>query len=160
MLLLALLCAPAVEAEVYRCDHNGQPVYTDRPCAAGAAPATLPSINGMSPQPAASDLARDYDERRATESKEHREADAAWLQEHEARKAREDLIRSAMVQGRIIKGMRPEQVQRVLHSPTRIEGAGSESERWIYESGGEQRSIGFKDGVVSTDASRKARTKK
>jgi hypothetical protein len=155
----AVLCTAAAHAEIYRCEQDGQVTYTDRPCAAGAAPVPLAPINAISapPAPGAQDLARQYDRRTARETAARQKARAQAAEDYAAKKARQDAIRKALIEGRVIEGMTPEQVRTVLNEPTRIEGAGGANERWIYVDGRSRRTISFRNGLVAADRTRHVR---
>ncbi len=155
-LLLVCTALPA-SAEIYRCVQNGRPVFTDQACAPGAAPAKLPAIIGVPAERNAPDLAKQYDADSARQAGTQAGADAEWLKARRENASREDAIRKATIENRVIKGMTPAQVQRVLNLPSRVENQGSTTERWVYETGGERRTITFKNGAVSADATRTSR---
>jgi hypothetical protein len=80
-------------------------------------------------------------------------ADAAWVAAHQAEVANADRIRRAEIENRVVKGMTQDQVERILNEPTRVEHSLS-VERWIYQNGRTRRTIGFRDGLVVSDADR------
>ncbi|MBX6420108.1 MAG: DUF4124 domain-containing protein [Nevskia sp.] len=153
------LFAASARAEIYRCEQNGQLTYTDRPCAHGAAPAQLPPINTVPAQPApdASALARQYDRDTARETAARKKARAQAAEAYAVKKAQQEAVRQALIEGRVVKGMTPDQVRTVLNEPTRIENPGSARERWIYVNGRSRRTISFRDGVVAADSDGHAR---
>lgn len=155
-LLLALLALPA-SAEVYRCEHAGKITYTDQPCAANAAPAELPRLNEIPAERGAVDLARQYDRDAAAQAKTQAGADVEWLKRHRDEAARDAAARKAVAENRVIKGMTPAEVERVLSRPDRIENQGQPNERWLYDNGRAHRSITFGNGVVSADRTRTTR---
>ena len=155
--LSGLLAALPTRADVYRCQQDGRTTYTDHPCAAGAEPAELPSVTTVAPAAHAKRLADQYDREAARAAGEQRRARIAEDERYQKQHAQDQAIRKALVEHRVIKGMTPADVRRVLHSPSRIENEGGVSERWIYEDGGEHRTVTFRNGVVSADTTRKPR---
>lgn len=146
--ILILLATIEVEAAVYRCEVDGKPVYTDRPCAAGASPHALPQLSTV---PGAADeagLAGDYDRRKAQQRKSHEEADADWFKLHEARKAEEVRMNEAVAEGRVLKDMTAAQVRRALGSPDEVERK-SRVEEWTYGSGKARQIVVIENGRVT-----------
>lgn len=154
VLLLATLPAAA---GVYRCERDGRPYYTDQPCNNAATPASLPPLVEQPRSSQDADLAKQYDaeaQRAAQANKKARIESTERAQRAEAQAAE---IRRALIDGRIVKGMAADQVERVLNLPNRIEDEGSDHERWIYQNGRSRRTITFEKGVVSSDKSRTSR---
>lgn len=139
MMVLLLLPALSAQAEVYRCLVEGRPMYTDRPCAAGAVPHALPDISAL-PSPGASDLAREHDARRERELETRRQNDAAWLDDHAERK--------------VLKDMSADEVRRALGSPDEVERSGSR-EQWAYGAGKQRRTVVFEAGKVVKQTGKK-----
>ncbi|MGQ0701246.1 MAG: DUF4124 domain-containing protein [Panacagrimonas sp.] len=152
-LLLTLLAALSVQAAVYRCEVDGKPVYTDKPCAAGATPHPLPQFGTM---PAARDanLAGDRDQRQEQQRKSRHKDDADWLKAHEARKAEEVRMNAAIAEGQVLKDMSADQVRRALGSPDEIERK-SGVEEWSYGSGKTRQTVVIENGRVLRIAGKK-----
>jgi hypothetical protein len=152
-----LLASTSVRAEVYRCLQDGRTTYTDRPCAVGAEPVQLPPVVTVAPSDHVKSLAAQYDREASKDEAAHRRARAQAAERYEKQHALDQAIHKALVEHRVIKGMTPGDVRRVLHAPTRIENEGGVTERWIYEDGAQHRTVTFKDGLVSADSTRKPR---
>lgn len=156
----------AAQAEVYRCQKDGQPVYTDKPCAKGAKPADLPDINFVGTpgaQRSEREMAKDWDERVAKERKARDQADAAWLKEQESAADKEDRVRSALNARRVVKGMSEEQVRSVLGEPdaTLVQEGRENVVIWSYKPrSGPQHTISFRGGEVNSVSSRNNSKKK
>ena len=153
--LSGLIACFGARAEVYRCQQDGRTVYTDHPCAANAEPAELPPVTTVAPAAHAKGLADQFDRETRKEAAATRRARAETAAQYEQQHARDQAIRKALVEHRVIKGMTPGDVRRVLHAPTRIENEGGVTERWIYDDGGQRRTVVFKDGLVAGDSTRK-----
>jgi len=157
LLLLAACSVQTASAEVYRCQQDGKLTYTDQPCHPGAEPASLPPLNRSQADRSAPSLAKQYDADAERQSDSQAKADRDWLKTHGDDKTQDDAIRKALIENRIVKGMTPDQVRRVLNNPTSIEDQGGPKERWTYQNGRERRTIAFKNGVVSSDTLRSPR---
>ncbi len=155
-LLFAAITLPSAAA-VYRCDHNGKPVYTDKPCNNGAEQTPLPALTTIAPEPHAAKLSDQYDADVARRHKARDKADAEWLQQRQRSDTQAASIRKALIDGNVVKGMTSDQVQQVLNLPARVEDPGGAHERWIYQNGRTRRTITFSNGVVSADSSRTSR---
>lgn len=153
MMVLLLLPALSAQAEVYRCMVEGRAMYTDRPCAAGAVPHALPDISAL-PSPGASDLAREHDARRERELETRRQNDAAWLDDHAERKAREVRMAAAIAERKVLKDMSADEVRRALGSPDEVERSGSR-EQWAYGAGKQRRTVVFEAGKVVKQTGKK-----
>lgn len=146
-------------AEMYRCEQDGRIVFTDHPCAAGAQPHEPSRATVVSPGKG-SDLAREYDERLSRQTENRDEADAEWLERHESEKADAARIRKALVENKVVGGMTPAQVRRVLGDPddvARNVSGGKETERWTYRDGKARRTVNFKDGRVSQSSEKSSK---
>ncbi|MGQ0618828.1 MAG: hypothetical protein ACT4QA_02755 [Panacagrimonas sp.] len=137
-----------VGATVYRCDVAGKPVYTDKPCTAGAAPHAMPSIGTMPAVDADASLGKAYDQREEESRQSREQADAAWLKLHEARKAEDARLNAAIAEGRVVKDMSPDQVRRVLGSPDELERRPGGIEEWSYGSGKARQVVVIEGGRV------------
>lgn len=161
--LLCLLSAvPALAQPIYKCEEKGTITYTDQPCSPGARPAELPGVIVAAPPTRSQrDLARAYDERLARERAARDRADAEWLKEHGNRRDREQRVRKAIIEHRVIKGMTMDEVRRALGEPDRVaagETYGTAKESWTYADGGKTRTVNFKDGqVISTSGRQRGR---
>lgn len=150
------------DAAVYRCETGGKVQFTDRPCTAGAQPHPLTPATVISPGEDV-DLVRAYDERLERERGERDAADGAFLKRHKAEKAEAARIRKAVIGNRIVPGMRPEHVRRVLGPPDEVSkgvSGGSATERWTYREGKSRRQVVFRDGAVSQAGETAAKKKK
>ncbi len=157
--VMALLAMPASADSVYKCEKDGKIVYTDQPCSRQAQPHELPDAIVITP-PAQSEreLARQHDARIARVRSARNQADAKWLKDHEAKKDYEQRVRTAIIEHEIIKGMSADDVRRAAGEPdkvTRSESHGSPKESWTYTSGGETRTVNFKNGEVSSITKRR-----
>ena len=152
--LFALL-SPAVlaSAPIYRCDAGGHLTFTDRPCS-DAAEVTLPNPNVVaSPGAGERGLARQYDDRIERERRQRDQADAVWLRQHQLQVAKDDRVRSGIVEGKIVRGMTPQQVEEVLGKPGSVAHSvkkGADQEHWTYTaSDGTVQTVTFTDGQVT-----------
>lgn len=141
------LVAGAAHGAVYRCETNGEVVFTDRSCAAGAKPAELAPL-GVMPASDAADLAEQHDERVVREQEAHAKADRAWLKKHADREAEERRIQAAIDAKKVVAGMTTDQVHRVFGRPDRVD---HDAGREVWSWGGEKvvRTVVFEDGRVA-----------
>ncbi len=138
--------ADAASAEIYRCERDSVPVFTDIPCAPGAEP--LVTRNPTTVQASHNaDLARRYDERLERERRERDRADAQWLGAHDLAQAEDQRLHRALIEGRVIKGMSPAQVRQVWGEPAQIQSSEA-GERWTWRDGKKRRTVSFKDEHV------------
>lgn len=150
--LLFLVCAAgAARAEVYRCTANGKTVYTDVPCQPGAVPAELPPLTPIDRQPTRTPLTEQFDANAKREAETKRAAAAEWSKNYATKKAHDDAVRRAVIEHRAVRGMTPAEVRNALGEPSRIDGAGTPAERWIYQNGRERRTLGFAAGVLKSE---------
>lgn len=151
-MLWSLVVLP-VEAAVYRCEIDSKLVFTDQPCAAGAAAHQMPLITTV-PAAGDADLAKEHDARiergRVARDKE----DAAWLKEHEESKAQEARMDAAIAEKKALKDMTPDQVRRALGSPDEVERKAG-SEEWVYGSGKAKQAVLIENGRVVRISGRK-----
>lgn len=142
--LAALLPSLPAAAEVYRCQRDGQTVFTDQPCGGEPLDLAVPTIIA----PEDDSVARAYDER-VRQGRERRDAaDAEWLEQHAERRASEERIRHARVNGYVTAGMTPADVRQVLGAPDRVR-SGEGGERWTYGgNAGAGSTVVFREGVV------------
>lgn len=164
VVVLALcLCASAVRAEVYRCEGPKGAVYTDRPCAAGAAPAQLAPATVVDTVTNEA-LAREWDERIERERAAGRAANEAWREDHERRDKDKRAIRKALRERRVIKGMSERDVRGLLGQPDASErdaGPKGDKEKWTYtRDDGSTQTVSFVDGKVSAVRTTKAKKKR
>jgi hypothetical protein len=146
LLLLALSLVPPAGAEVYRCQRDGQMVFTDQACSGGAALA-LPAPVVVTPED--DRLARAHDRREAASRQDRDAADSAWLAAHRERQLREDGIRSARIAGVAVEGMTAADVRQALGEPDKVSASDS-GERWTYKlDGGARRVVSFRAGTVA-----------
>ena len=150
VLAAALAYSSAVCADVYRCTVGGRLVYTDTPCNANAVPADLPPLSNMAAVPHP-DLAKQYDAEARQQAAAVHKARAADADAYARTSAREAAIRKGVIEGRVVAGMTPAQVESILNLPTQVVDQGGPHERWIYRNGRERRTVVFKNGVVNTD---------
>ena len=149
LLLLMLATLPAA-ADVYRCMVDGKTVFTDRPCDSQAAPHALQPSTVVAPDNNKG-LAKQHDQRLQEQLKARDQADREWLEQHRADKVEAQRLRKALVEDRVISGMTPQQVRRVLGYPEQVRRStnkGVVTERWTYRNGKSKRHIRFADGVV------------
>ena len=158
-----MLSMSAGAKPVYKCEEGGQITFTDQPCAPGARAAELPGLIVTAPPTRAEqDLARDGDARLARERAERDRDDARWLKEHASRNDREARVRQAILAHKVIKGMTFAEVEQALGKPDEVQGGdsyGTDKTTWIYAGGGARRTVNFKDGQVTSTASRGRRRK-
>jgi hypothetical protein len=154
MMAAAALLPTVVFAQIYRCDRDGAPLYTDHPCAPGAAPAQLPMLNsGGAADAGQNGLAQRFDAEAAQATAARDKADAAWLKHYRRGQARQASIRRGLMEGRVVKGMTRDQVRSLLNAPDRVQGEDQPRERWTYaEPGRRRRTVTFKDGLVVADS--------
>lgn len=150
---MGLACAWTVAgAEVYRCEVKGSPVYTDKPCRAGAVPRALPPLGTIPPAETAKLPPRHALTGAARSARE--KSDAAWLKQHEARRAQEARMSPAIAEGRVLKDMTPDQVRRALGGPDEVTRRAG-SEEWIYGSGKSRQVVLIEKGRVTRISGRK-----
>jgi len=151
---LLLATVPVHAATVYRCDSGGHPTFTDRPCDAGEQTEVVASNPNVTAPPSESekDLARQHDERLKRERMERDKADAEWARQHDAQKAKEDRVRSGVVEGKIVRGMTPQQVEEVLGKPGEVSHGvknGADQDHWTYRDGDVMQTVTFTGGQVT-----------
>ena len=156
------LAASAASAQVFKCVDRGGVTYTDRPCAAGAEPAPLPDLIVTAPPGRTErDLARAYQDRLARDVAERDRRDGEWIKQHNGRRDREERVRKAIIEQRVIKGMTMDEVRRSLGEPDHVatgENYGTAKESWTYTKHGETRTVNFKNQeVISSGSKRKGR---
>jgi hypothetical protein len=159
--MLSLLLQPlsAGAKPVYKCEEGGTVTFTDQPCSPDAAAAILPGLIVAEPPTSSQrDLARSWDERNARATAERDRTDAEWLRQHHGRKDREQRVRKAMIEHRVVKGMTFDEVKQALGEPDRVaagDSYGTGKATWTYDD--PNRIVNFKDGQVTTTSSRKAK---
>jgi hypothetical protein len=149
----ALLVCGSAAAQVYRCEQDGVVRYTDKPCSSKARPIDLPDPIVMPAGPKA-DLLGDARRRREAGREARDEADAAFVEAHEARKAEEERLRDARISRTVVEGMSGDDVRRIHGEPAvvskRESGSGSR-ETWSYALDGDRRlHVTFSEGRVSS----------
>lgn len=144
--LMSAAVGPASAANVYRCGTPQAPVYSDRPCVAGAEPLVVPAPNGMAPPRAPSTPKPDKAE--ADAARRLRQQNEAWLRDYAARREAEAALRKGVVESRVVPGMTPDQVERILNLPQARSQSGT-TERWTYRNGNSTRIVVFRDGRVA-----------
>lgn len=157
LLPVLLLVAWPAAAGVYRCDRDGRPYYTDQPCNKTATPAPLPPLVELPRSRQDADLAKQYDTEARHEAQANKKARIESAERAQQAETQAAEIRRALIDGRVVKGMTRNEVERVLNLPNRIEDEGSDHERWFYQDGRSRRTITFEKGVVSSDKSRTSR---
>lgn len=155
----AVLCAsPALAEPVYKCEEGGTITYTDQPCAPGAVAAPLPDlIIAAPPTRSEQDLARAHEARLSRDRAERDRSDAGWLKAHAGRKDRDARVRKAILGHTVIKGMTFDEVRQALGEPDQVQDGdsfGTAKATWVYASGGQRRTVNFKDGAVTSTSSR------
>ncbi len=153
---LLLLAALPVEAGVYKCVVEGQTVFSQIPCGNDArrmdilpGPVPPPRDSGAAVESFADDpLLLEYRARQ----KAMVEAQGAAAAAHEAERAERRRVKDAVKDGRIVAGMGPDDVKRVLGEPQEIKrarSASSASETWYYRKRAKTtRYVRFRDGRV------------
>jgi hypothetical protein len=162
--LLALLAGPlsATGPVIYKCLEGASVTYTDRPCHPQARAAELPPLVVTAPPGRAErELARAHQDRIARDAAERDRRDADWVKQHNGRRDREERVRRAIVEQRVIKGMTMDEVRRALGEPDQVatgESYGTAKETWTYTRHGETRTVNFKNAeVISSGGKRKGR---
>lgn len=158
-LLAAVLASatPVVDAAVYQCSSGGHTRFTDQPCAKDAPEASLRALGSVPAAPAHDDLARGYDERTARDRETRDQASAEWIAEHDRRQQRSDAVRRGLVEGRVVPGMTPAQVESVLGVPARRVEADGVPRRWTFINGRTRHTVDFSEGVVKRSSTRTRR---
>lgn len=146
----ALATVPAVHAAVYHCVRDGRQVYTDTPCTPASSPAQLPQLNRADPATGSGGLATQFDRDAARAHQQRDRDDAAWLKAYQAKKARDAAIRKGLAEGRVVEGMTPADVERVLGEPESVVDDAGVPRRWNYRNGRVRKTVTFKDGHVSS----------
>lgn len=135
-------------AAVYRCEVGGRVVFTDQPCAPAAPSADLPPLNTVNADTVDHEAARRYDQRETAKAHAYARANDAWLEDYEARQERRKAVRKALVEGRVVRGMTPAEVQHAWGLPTRRNDSDHARQRWVYVNGRARQIVEFADGVV------------
>jgi hypothetical protein len=159
------LTAVSAEAAVYSCKKGGVTIYSDKPCVKGDAPVDLPDINFVGDARSKSEakseakMAKDWDKGLESEKNARDKADREWLKKQNAQQDKEENIRSARVEGRVVKGMTPAHVRETLGEPDEVrtqQGEGIQIEVWSYRDKGKpQHTISFREGEVNSVSSRR-----
>jgi len=158
LMLLAVVAllqsVPAGAEPVYKCEEKGAITYTDRPCSPAASQQALPPLVVVQPPgPAVRRRAQAYDADLARERAERDRADAEWLKQHHNRRDREQRVRQAILEHKVIKSMTADEVKQALGEPDHIDAGdsyGTAKETWTYLLDGERRTVNFKNGEVTT----------
>lgn len=159
LLVLPMVLLPPVARadEMFRCEKDGTIVFSDKPCAADAE-AYKPKPIQVMPATKVPDLAKQYDERMARQTKDRDEANEAWNKEHQEKKQQDARIRDARVGRKVVAGMSQQEVLDMLGKPqvtSHNENLGVVREGWTYKKpDGSRDIVYFKDGIVTSTASR------
>jgi hypothetical protein len=161
-LVSVLAGVPAQAQTVYKCEEGGKITYTDQPCSPSARPARLPDlIVAAPPTRSQQELARAHEARIARDRSARDRADAEWLKQHGNMRDREQRVRKAILEHRVIKGMTAAEVRRSLGEPDQVasgDSFGTAKESWTYTIDGQTRTVNFKSGeVISTSARKRGR---
>ena len=160
--LLALI--PVAQADIYRCEKDGKPMLTDRPCHAEAEPMVVREPNQVTATQGERRLAREYERRVERDRKARDQADREWIKQHDASETDARRIAKAVEQRKVVRGMKPEQVRAIYGVPDRVETStvkGSDIEQWLYQGGsGGKRAVTFRDGIVASASSKDKKRKK
>lgn len=156
--ILAAAALPVAGAEVYRCESDGVIRFSDRPCGKAAQTVNIKEPIVLPAGPKADLL--EQAERRTQEDREARDqADAAWLELHEAQKADDERLRSARIHNEVAVGMSQADVRRMRGEPAVMSRGSSSSgdrETWSYVlDSGERLHVTFVDGRVKSVRTRK-----
>ena len=155
---LALLLPWAAHAKMYRCDKGGTVLFSDKPCAPDAQPYRPKEIQVIPSVKDAPDLAKEYDERMARQTRERDKDNEAWNKAHETQKKKDEAVRAAWVKGKPAAGMSQQQVRNLLGDPlvtSHNENRGVVREGWTYVMpDGSRTIVYFKDGIVSSTATK------
>lgn len=152
LFVVAATTSANARADVYRCMVKGAPVYTDKPCEPGAQPHALPALGAVPPAERVK-IPSGHDSRNAARAARDK-SDAAWLKQHEARKAQDARMNAAISEGRVLRDMTPDQVRRALGSPDDVERQ-SGSEEWVYGTGRNRQTVFIENGRVTRISGRK-----
>ncbi|MFN2348660.1 MAG: DUF4124 domain-containing protein [Thioalkalivibrio sp.] len=150
LLLIALTVSTTAHAQVYRCEVNGQTVFSQAPCAPDAETIqTAPPRRSTAPRglrPGERDALRQQSNRVERER-------ARAAEHHEAERERQR-IDSALRSRQVVPGMTPDQVRRAWGAPVRINRTDSQRsyrEQWVYEREDDRRNyVHFRDGLVTS----------
>lgn len=158
--LILVLLPFGAQAELFRCQKEGTTVFSDKPCAADAETYDPKPIQVV-PATKAPDLAKQYDQRAAKETKDRDQANEAWNKEHQAKKQQEEITRNARIAGKVVAGMTQDQVRDMLGKPqvtSHNENLGVVREGWTYKRpDGSRDIVYFKDGIVTKTASKRGK---
>ena len=155
-----VLAATPAMAQVYRCPQGNTTVFSDKPCDDKAEPYQAQRPVVVVPHEKVPDLTHQYDERLAREKKTRNEENAAWNRDYKARKTEEERLGEARAQRKVVQGMKPEEVRRLMGEPTetsRDEDRKNTHETWTYLVDHNKTQIYFKDGVVTRTYHKKSR---
>ena len=157
LVLPLLLASCAAQAQVYKCEKDGQITFTDRPCHKDAKPLHLPPINTSGDAAYNHGVAEKYDER------VRRESGKAGKTKKKDEKGRDDSPKARNESG-VDKGMSLDEVRALLGSPDSVlkqPGDDFLVEIWAYKpTGGPQHTVTFKNGVVHSVTTRKGKKKR
>ncbi|MDE2148311.1 MAG: DUF4124 domain-containing protein [Gammaproteobacteria bacterium] len=149
--LTFLLASFPAQSAVYHCQQDGHELYSDRPCSSQARPAQLPPLQTVPAGPAEKGMAEAWDRNTAKTKAARDDADRRWLIDYRARKAREAAIRKGLMEDRVVVGMTPDQVERVLRqTPDQVSGDPRHPKRWVFHNGrARSTTVTFERGRVS-----------
>jgi hypothetical protein len=141
----------AAQADIYRCDQGGQPVYTAHPCPGERIGSELTSRAGRgnaANAAAQGKEAQQWEQESAAAQSQQRQADAEWLERH----AQEKRIEDAYRRREVVAGMTQNQIRQILGTPDRMgkyADAQGQEDIWEYPDRGTGRStVIFRDGRV------------
>jgi len=145
-ILIGLILAGAVHAQVYRCDDgDGGVTFSGTPCTAAAAEPMELEVSKPSPRAAADAALR---LQRSIDELTKAEAEEEW-------KTR---VRLAIRHEKVLLGMSADEVRSSWGNPSRINrdvGAGGAREQWVYERAGRSRQyVYIRDNEVSSISTR------
>ncbi len=160
--LILLFVAFSAQAEVYRCEKDGQVIYTDQPCSETAQPKQLPRLQVVEPSEFEQRLAGEYDRKQAKDKKARDKANKEWLKHHKAKATDAERLKKARVQGKVVAGMSAEQVRDLYGEPDDIKITARESgtsERWTFHLNGGVQTVDLQDGRVTRHSEKKSKKK-
>jgi hypothetical protein len=156
-----ILFSAEATAGIFRCEIDGKPVFSDKPCVAGAAPLDLPPVNTIQYSREDRALAKAHDQRGSDERETREKANSEWHQAYQARKMREAEVRQGQLKGEVVNGMTPAQVRNLMGEPDHASVQTSDSsdkESWTYRDGNSTATVQFRNGQVAGVTKRKKKT--
>ncbi|ACL71477.1 hypothetical protein Tgr7_0379 [Thioalkalivibrio sulfidiphilus HL-EbGr7] len=154
LITISFICllgiSSGAHSQVYRCEVNGQTVFSQTPCA--------PEAEAIRTEPTAPSAAprglRPGEIQNLRQQSSRTDRERARAAEHNASERDRARLEEATRARQVVPGMTPEQVRRAWGSPSRVNVTDSRysyNEQWVYERENYRRDyVHFRNGLVTS----------